>query len=176
MPPRLPPVTDRDHILGAETAEATLVEYGDFGCSHCFAAKLPVASLLQRFPSMRLVWRHFPETKIHPGADLAAELSELAAVHGAFWQAHSLLLTGRQEFNREDLEAKGRELGLDPIDVSAALDERSYRDRVLDDVSGAHEAGVRATPTFFLNGDRVDGHWRDLAELVPAAVDRRRHA
>ena len=70
------------------------VEYGDFGCPHCFAAKLPIESLLRRFDALRLVWRHFPDPELHPGADLAAELSELAAAQGKFWQAYSLLLAG----------------------------------------------------------------------------------
>jgi protein-disulfide isomerase len=38
-------VGDGDHVLGAKKPELTLVEYGDFGCPHCFAAKLPIASL-----------------------------------------------------------------------------------------------------------------------------------
>ncbi|HSJ16638.1 MAG TPA: hypothetical protein VK920_00920 [Solirubrobacterales bacterium] len=62
------------------------MEYGDFGCPHCFAAKLPIESLLQRFDGLRLVGRHFPDPELHLGADLAAELSELAAAHGKFWQ------------------------------------------------------------------------------------------
>ena len=41
----LTPVGDGDHVLGAEEPQLTLVEYGDFGCPHCFAAKLPIASL-----------------------------------------------------------------------------------------------------------------------------------
>src|SRR6478735_8393428 len=75
----LPPVDERDHVLGAERPVVTLVEYGDFGCSYCFAAKRPIESLLDRYDQLRLVWRHFPDPELHPGADLAAELSEMAA-------------------------------------------------------------------------------------------------
>ena len=170
MPSDLPPVSDRDHVLGAASPEVTLVEYGDFGCSHCFAAKLPVASLLRRFPTMRLVWRHFPKPDIHPGADLAAELSEFAAAQGLFWEAHSLLLAGRPQFAREDLEEVAGKLELDWAEFDAAHDDHSLRGRVEEDVAGGRAAGVSATPTFFLNGDRLRGHWRDLARLVPAAA------
>jgi protein-disulfide isomerase len=44
----LPPVDERDHVLGADQPVVTLVEYGDFGCPHCFAAKRPIESLLDR--------------------------------------------------------------------------------------------------------------------------------
>jgi hypothetical protein len=35
-------------------------------------------SLLERYDSLRLVWRHFPNSELHPGADLAGHWSELA--------------------------------------------------------------------------------------------------
>jgi protein-disulfide isomerase len=170
-PSPLIPVGERDHVLGAEEPELTLVEYGDFGCPFCFAASRPVKSLLERYDTLRLVWRHFPDPELHPGADLAAELSELAAAHGSFWQAHSLLLAGRERFSPEDLLATARRLDLDPAEVESALRDRSYRDRVLEDVSGARQAGVHATPTFFLGSERLEGHWSQLAQLVPRILE-----
>jgi len=166
------PVGDRDHLIGSEAPELTLVEYGDFGCPFCFAAKRPVQSLLDRYDSMRLVWRHFPDTDLHPGADLAAELSELAAVHGKFWEAHSRLLAGRERFSHEDLRSAAQRLELDEGEAEAALRERRFRDRVLADATGGRQAGVHATPTFFVDGERLDGPWRQLAQIVPAKLEK----
>jgi protein-disulfide isomerase len=168
------PVGDGDHVLGAEQPELTLIEYGDFGCPFCFAASRPLQSLLDRYDSLRLVWRHFPDPELHPGADLAAELSELAAVHGKFWEAHSLLLTGRGRFSTEDLLSLAERLDLDPAEVESAIRERAYRERVLVDVAGADRAGVRGTPTFFVGGEQLVGHWRQLAQVVPAALREQR--
>jgi protein-disulfide isomerase len=168
------PVGERDHVLGAEEPELTLIEYGDFGCPFCFAASRPVRSLLQRYETLRLVWRHFPDPELHPGADLAAELSELAAVAGKFWQAHSLLLAGRERFSMEGLRSVARRLDLDPAEAGSALRDRTYRGRVLEDVAGGKEAGVHATPTFFLGSERLEGHWSELAQRVPAAIERLR--
>lgn len=170
-PNGLPPVGDRDHVLGAEEPRLTLIEYGDFGCPFCFAAGRPVQSLLDRYESLRLVWRHFPDSELHPGADLAAELSELAAVHGKFWPAYSLLLAGRERFSIDDLLAVGGRLDLDPGEVEWAIRDRTYRERVLEDVAGGRKAGGRGTPTFFVGGERLEGHWRQLSKIVPAALD-----
>jgi protein-disulfide isomerase len=168
-------VGDGDHVTGSEAPGLTLVEYGDFGCPFCFAASRPVKSLLDRFDALRLVWRHFPDTELHPGADLAAELSELAAVHGKFWEAHSLLLTGREQFSREGLLWVARRLELDEDETEAALRERSFRERVLADVAGAGRAGVHGTPAFFVDGERLSGPWRQLAQIVPAKLEKMSH-
>jgi len=167
----LTPVGDGDHALGAEAPRLTLVEYGDFGCPHCFAAKLPLESLLWRFSGLRLVWRHFPDPELHPGADLAAELSELAAARGNFWQAHSLLLAGRERFSIEDLLAAGDRLELSRPETELALRDRAYRPRVEVDIASGEAAGAHGTPTFFVDGERLTGHWRQLAQIVPAALE-----
>ena len=150
----------------------TLVEYGDFGCPFCFAAARPVNSLLERYDTLRLVWRHFPDSELHPGADLAAELSELAARSGKFWQAHALLLAGRETFSLGDLLSVAKRLTLDAAEAESALRDHSFRAPVLEDVKGGTQAGVHGTPTFFLDGERLEGHWRQLAQLVPAALDK----
>ena len=108
-------------MSSAPRAQLTLIEYGDFGCPFCFAASRPVGSLLERYPSLSLVWRHFPTRKLHPGADLAAELSELAAAHGTFREAHSLLLAGRELFTVDDLLSVAHRLDLDPAEAESAL-------------------------------------------------------
>jgi protein-disulfide isomerase len=159
-------------VLGAEQPEVTLIEYGDFGCPHCFASWRPVETLLERYDKLRLVWRHFPDPDLHPGADLAAELSELAAANGEFWRAHSMLLAGRERFPHEELMSVGGRLGFDPEVVESALEEHRYRGRVLEDVASGTKSGVHGTPTFFVNGARLEGHWRQLAQVIPSAIEK----
>jgi protein-disulfide isomerase len=164
-------VAGDEHVLGADEPAVTLLEYGDFGCPHCFASWRPVESLLERYAGLRLVWRHFPDPQLHPGADLAAELSELAATQGRFWEAHSLLLAGRESFSVDGLLAVAESLGLDHGEAEAALRDRTYRDRVEADVAEGERAGVHGTPTFFIDGERLAGHWRQLAQAIPEAME-----
>ena len=168
----LAPVTERDHVLGAGYARMTIVEYGDFGCPFCFAARRPIESLLDRYDGLRLVWRHFPDPELHPGADLAAELSELAATRWRFWDAHARLLAGRESFSTERLISVGEDLDLGRTEVDTALRERTFRGRVQTDVASGMHAGVHGTPMFFVDGERLVGHWRQLGELVPEALGR----
>lgn len=163
-------VGESDHVIGAASPSLTLVEYGDFGCRFCFAAHRPVMSLLDRFDGLRLVWRHLPDPELHPGADLAAELSELAATHGKFWEAHALLLAGRESFSHQDLLAVAQELEIEREEAEAALGERNFREHVLADSESGRRAGARGTPTFFIDGERLGGPWRGLAQIVPARL------
>jgi predicted DsbA family dithiol-disulfide isomerase len=107
---------------------------------------------------------------LHPRADLAAELSELAGVHGKFWDAHSLLLTPRGRFSHDDLLSVAERLELDRAQAHAALQERRFRERVLADVESGRRAGFHATPTFFLEGERLDCRWRELPQVVRARL------
>jgi protein-disulfide isomerase len=162
----VPAVGERDHVTGSSSPKLTLVEYGDFGCPYCFQASRPVKSLLDRFDGLRFVWRHFPVSEIHPRAELAAELSELADLHGKFWQAHSLLLTQSGRFSRDDLLSVAERLELDSAETNAALCERRFRERVLADIAGGRRAGVNRTPTFFVDGERLDRPWAELPQVV----------
>ncbi len=150
----------------------TLLEYGDFGCPHCFASWRPVESLLERYEGLQLIWRHFPDPQLHPEADLAAELSELAATQGKFWDAHALLLAGRESFSVEGLleVAERLELGCERAEV--ALRERTFQVPVDEDIAEGVRAGVHGTPAFFIDGVRMEGHWRRLHDEIPEAMEK----
>jgi protein-disulfide isomerase len=166
----LPAVGALDHVTGSSSPELTLVEYGDFGCPYCFQASRPVKALLDRFDGLRLVWRHFPLPGLHPRADLAAELSELAGSHGRFWDAHALLLTARGRFSLDDLLSVAGRLGLEPGETQAALRRHTFRARVLADIESGRSAGVRGTPTVFGGGERLTRPWGELPRIVRARL------
>src|SRR5689334_23281977 len=86
------PVTASDHVFGANSAPVTIVEYGDYQCPHCAAAQPSVEQILLRYEGrIRLAFRHFPLTEVHPMAGVAAETAEFAGAHGKFWHMHEAL-------------------------------------------------------------------------------------
>lgn len=83
------PITDDDWILGPPDAPVTLLEYGDFECPYCGMAHPVLQALVADNPdTVRLVYRHFPITNIHPHALPAAEA---AGAQGKFWDARHAL-------------------------------------------------------------------------------------
>jgi protein-disulfide isomerase len=164
------PLTDDDHLLGPPAAAVTLVEYGDYQCPYCRAAYPLVKELLRLRPeTVRLVYRHFPLTNVHPYAETAAELAEAAAVRGAFWPMHDWLFTHQDVLDPPHLALGLDRVGLPVEEVDRELDARRYRDRVQRDFVGGIRSGVNGTPTFFVNGVRNDRGY-DLPTLL-AVVD-----
>lgn len=164
----------RDHIRGPDRASVTVVEYGDFQCPFCGRAEVAVRELL-RDHDVRFVWRHLPLGDIHPDAPLAAEAAEAAAVQGAFWQMHDLMLSRQRELRTEDLLRYAGELGLDQARFRRDLARHSHAARIAQDVESADLSGVSGTPTFFINGRRHHGAY-DIATLTAAIRDARQRA
>ncbi|MDP2952005.1 MAG: DsbA family protein [Chloroflexota bacterium] len=149
---------------GSPDAPITIVEYSDFLCHFCQLFATTTGKELERAyietGKVRLEYRHFPIF----GAESvwAALASECAADQGRFWPYHDRLMaaaTGSQpgDLTVDKLKGLARETGLDMEAFTACLDSRKYMEKVIRDYEAGKEAGVRATPTFFINGQRVAG-------------------
>ena len=151
------PVDHTDHLLGPETARVVIVEYGDFECPNCGQAYPAVKLLLRHFEHrVRYAFRHFPLTEVHPHAQLAAEAAEAAAGQHKFWPMHDLLFEQQLHLKPKDLRRYAGELELDLERFDYELNDQVYRQRVNEHIEGGRRSGVRATPTFFVDGALVD--------------------
>jgi len=155
-------ISVRDHHRGAEKPIVTLLEYGDFACSYCAAAYPVVGALLERFAGrLAFVFRHNPRGELHPGAHLAAEAAEAAALQGQFWPMHDLLFERRGPVSLEVVTDLARKLRLDLDRFLLDLEAPIVRARVREDQIGGLRSGVVGTPTFFIDGR----HFRDKPDL-----------
>ena len=146
-------VDQEDHIRGAEDAQVTLLEYGDYECVHCGRAYPIVEQLREHFgEQMRFVFRNYPNTDLHPHAKSAAEAAEAADTQGKFWEMHDVLFEKQDELEDEDLVRHATELGLDQKSFEQDLLEHRHASRVEQDLQGGQNSGVPGTPTFFING------------------------
>jgi protein-disulfide isomerase len=167
------PVTASDHVLGAEDAAVTIVEYGDYECPHCAAAQPHLQLLLDQAGSqLRLAFRHFPMTEIHVHAQSAAESAEFAGAEGRFWQMHELLFENQNNLGVPLLSSLVESVGLSARALRDALMRGVYRPKVLSDFMGGVRSGVNGTPTFFINGRRHEGSY-ELPSLLAAVTIHR---
>ena len=164
-----------DHMLGGAHAPVTVVEYGDFECPNCKQAAPTVKLLLSRFADrVRLVYRHFPLEEVHPHALLAAQAAEAAGGQGAFWGMHDLLFENQHRLKLRQLRGYAERLELDMARYDAEMGDEVYLQRVREHVEGGNRSGVRATPTFFINGTIHDISFglRLLVDGVEAALQK----
>jgi protein-disulfide isomerase len=167
--PRLTiPVSDRDHVIGPETAPVTIVEYGDYECPYCGAAHPSVKAVLAALgDQLRFAYRHFPLSTIHRHALPAAEAAEAAGTQGRFWEMHDLLFANQRALGSEHLLAYADTLGLDLERFASDLQQHTYQPRVREDFMSGIRSGVNGTPTFFVNGIRHNGGY-DAESLLEA--------
>ena len=173
MPDRLdPPLGPGDHVDGPAGAPLELVMYGDFQCPFCTAAQPILARVRQRLDGrLRFAFRQFPLRETHPDAERAAEASEAAAAQGAFWPMHDALYRQRGQLGLSDVLGAARGIGLDTERIAAELESGAHAAAVQEDLDGGLAAGVRGTPTFFVNGERHEGAF-DAQSLIAALEDR----
>jgi protein-disulfide isomerase len=151
------PVTPTDHAIGPAHARVTIVEYGDFECPNCRQAVPVIKLLLAEFKDrLRFVYRHFPLEEVHPHALNAAEASECAAGQGKFWPMHDLLFEHQHALKLNNLRSYAEQLELDMARFNAEMNDTVYLQRVREHQKSGLDSGVRATPTFFLNGRLQD--------------------
>lgn len=163
-------VSERDHVRGPSNAPVTLVEYGDFDCSHCAAAYPVVHELLRRYrSSLRFVFRHNPRRSAQSRSKLAAYAAEASAAQGQFWPMHDLLFERGAVDTLKELSAYAELLGLDVKRFEVDVHAPSVAERVRDDEVGGLRSGVLGTPTFFINGR----HFRDSPDIdtLVAAIE-----
>jgi protein-disulfide isomerase len=166
------PVSERDHKEGSLNARCTLVEYGDYECSHCGEAYPIVKRLQKEFgEELLFVFRNFPLNQIHEHAEHAAETAEFAAASDRFWQMHDLLFENQENLEDNSLVRLATQLHLSGDKLSKTLEEGTYRDHIKAEFMGGVRSGVNGTPTFFIDGQRHDSSF-DFADLAGAI---RRH-
>jgi protein-disulfide isomerase len=154
------PIRPSDHVQGAAGAPHTLVEYGDYECPNCGRLFVILRDLQREIPSkLRVVFRHYPLSGIHPHAQQAAEAAEAAGAQGKFWEMHTLLFERQNALQTKDLIRYAGELDLDVERFRNELKHQTYRDRVRADFIAGVQNGVYGTPGLFLNGARYDGDW-----------------
>jgi protein-disulfide isomerase len=146
-------------VRGPGDAWVTLVEFGDFECPFCGEEEPVVEALLAMYPAdLRLVWKNFPLTTIHPYAQGAAIAAECADEQGLFWPMHDLLYANQNALTSTDLtNYAGQVQGLDVATWQACLSTAPPAQGVSDDVALGTMVGVGGTPTFFVNGEAVVG-------------------
>jgi len=164
--------------FGPKDAPVQIVAFVDFQCPFCARQ----AEIIKDWQSVyrnnvRYVFRHFPVSSIHPDAIAASEASLCANDQGKFWQYHDALFLNRDDLSTPSLKRIARSLSLDGAAFDSCLDGRFHRLKVQEDYQLGLDAGVRGTPTYFINGIKRAGAiprpiWDQIIAIVRATANK----
>lgn len=151
-------VTTDDPVIGPSTAPITIVEFGDFQCEFCREAAPIMRELRARYPeAIRVQFRDFPLTDVHPQALAAAEAAQCATLQGKFWQYHDALFAVGGDLTETQFVAIAQSVGLNTEDFSKCRESHRTLPGIQRDFEAGVAVGVSGTPTWFINGRKIEG-------------------
>ena len=147
-----------DPSLGRASAPVTLIEFSDFQCPFCQRVEPTLKKIRETYgDKLRIVWKDFPLTQIHPQAFKAGEAAHCAGDQGKYWEYHDRLFVNQQQLQPEDLKKHAAEIGLEASAFGTCLDSSKYGERVRNGVAEGTRLGVNSTPTIYVNGRMLSG-------------------
>ena len=154
----LNPVGD-DPAIGPEDAPVTIVMFSDYECYYCIKWNNEVyGQLMSEYAGqIRFVYRDFPLSSIHPGAEPAAQAANCALDEDRYFDYHDAIFSGQYEYSRDGFLQIAADIGLDTDAFAQCLDSGKYAAEVAGDLQDGLSIGVESTPTFFINGTLVVG-------------------
>jgi len=161
-------------VRGPANAPVTIVEFSDFQCPFCGRAEPLVEQVLKAYPDkVRLVYKNFPLTSIHPWALGAAKAAVAAAKQGKYWQMHDILFANQTDLRAEKLKEYAAKIGLDVPRWEKDMNSPQTDAAINADMELANSARVRGTPTFFVNGREVEARsFQSFKTMIDAALQK----
>jgi protein-disulfide isomerase len=155
---------------GAAATKVTIVEFSDFQCPFCKRAVPTLHEIEQKYPKdVAVVFVNQP-LPFHDKAMGAAQAFMAAARQGKAWEMHDKMFSNQQALSEADLDKYAQEIGLNMAKFKAAMDSSKFKDRIQKDSAEGMKVGANGTPTFFINGNKVEG--AQPFDAFKAVIDR----
>ena len=157
-------------IVPNEGAKVLIVKFADFQCPACGQAFLAYKPILAKYAAsnpgqVKVVHKDFPlnpncnasvRTMLHPWACDAAVAVRLARTHNKGEELEDYLYTNQKDITPDSLRKVAQDVG-QVTDFDAKY--QSTLELVKGDIAMGQQLKVNQTPTFFINGIKIDGAW-----------------
>lgn len=146
----------------------TLTEYADFQCPGCGAYYPIVKQVMDKYAGkVTFQFVNFPLVQIHQHAMAAHRAAEAANKQGKFWEMYDLLYANQTAWSSSSntstiFEGYASQLGLNKDQFKQDSASSAVNDVINADLAAGRKLNVNATPTFFLNGQKLDQPPQDL--------------
>lgn len=157
-------------VKGGENAPVTIVEFSDFECPYCSKVNATLEQVSENYgDKVRIVFRQYPLTSIHPNAQKAAEASLCAGEQGHFWPVHDWLFQNQKSLAVTEIQKAVSGMGVEMDTFNECLKSGKYSAGIQMDVAAGMKVGVSGTPAIFVNGRPLSG--AVAYETIAAIID-----
>lgn len=154
---------DGNPSKGPANARVTLVEFSDFECPHCRQLYEALKTIEPRYPQVRIVYKDFPISQIHPWAETAAIGARCAFEQSpaAFWKVHNAIFENQDLLSAENVWEKivgyAADAGLNGDAFKACLASPDAQKAVEANRAEGVALGISSTPSVYINGRPLIG-------------------
>ncbi|HEX8249152.1 MAG TPA: thioredoxin domain-containing protein [Pyrinomonadaceae bacterium] len=170
------------HFKGGQSAKVVIEEFADYQCPTCAQIHPTVQQIQAAYGDrVKIIFRNYPLTQIHPKAYDAATAAEAAGLQGKFWEMQNQLFTNQQFWSttsadhRKMFEEYAQKIGLDIQKFNADMGGIEAKSRVDADLQRARGLSVGSTPTFYVNGRQLpyeDTEFNRFRQAIDAELQR----
>jgi protein-disulfide isomerase len=147
-----------DPYLGNPDAKHTIVLFSDFECPNSKKAATVVREIGELYKDkIKIIFRDFPLSEIHPNARLAANAANCSHEQGKFWAMHDKIFQNQDDISFSKLTLYAAQIGLNVEKFKECLSSEKYNLEITKDILDGTASGVSGTPTWFIDGEKVEG-------------------
>ena len=146
---------DGNYWIGSANPEVTIVEFSDFACPYCRKAFPKMREIGLRYKNnVKIIFRDMPMQESSLSLAMAGRC---AGEQGLFWLMHDKLFQNQGVGGADNLVEMARQIGADTVRFADCLNSQKYIKQIQKDFSDGEELGVKGTPTWFINGVKIEG-------------------
>ena len=150
------------NYYGKMDSPVTITEFVDFQCEACYAYYPYVKQVKELYKDkVRFQVRNFPITSGHKFAFQAARSAEAAARQGKFWEMHDLIFEGQKQWEQMSdpqtiFDRYAEQINLDMTKFKEDFSSSDVAAVINEDLKAVKEIGGTGTPTFAVNGKKIE--------------------
>jgi len=166
------------HSTGDNAKNVELMVYGDFQCPVCGQFYPVEKQVIDAFKTdIRFTFRHFPLETIHQNARASSRAAEAAGLQGKFFEMHDKLYENQNSWSAlsnplDQFVGYAKLLGMDETKFRADYATESVNATINADLKEGNGKGVSGTPSYFLNGKKLDNGDINTYEKFSAVIQK----
>lgn len=153
--------------FGPKDAKVTVVEFFDYNCGYCKQVVNDLTRLMKE-EKVRVIFKELPI--LSETSETAARYALAAHKQGKFLDYHAALMNHQGPISEDFLKSTGESLKLDVKKLETDANTQNVRDALARNIDLARALGVRGTPFFLFNKEKVPGAigFTRMKEIVDA--------